>query len=175
MAFDSTISGTSANSYISVSEADDYFTLRYENALWTALATAVKESILVTATRRLDVELYSGYKTLQAQTLQFTRAVIYDSDGLSLSSTAIPINMINAICEMVYFILTSDERLMSDDLLHDAENLSSFSGTIDGMSVSYAIRADAKANKLPQEVIVELTAIGNGVWKKSRKVTLIKR
>lgn len=173
MAFDTTISGASATSYITVAQADDYFEFRHENDLYPS-DLLTKQKLLVSATRRLDAELYNGYKTIPAQALQFPRTVIYDRDGLSYATDAIPQNMINAVCEMIYAILKDDERLMGDDLLRDMENVSSFSGSIDGMAVSYAIRADAKANKLPQEVITELKAMGD-VWKKSQKVTLLKR
>lgn len=175
MAFDSTISGSGSNSYITVAQADDYFSLRYESSLWDSItAPATKEKLSVSATRRIDAEKYFGFKTAISQALQFPRESIYDRDGLAYDANEIPRNLISAVCEMIYFILNQDERLLGDSLLHDAENLSGFSGSIDGMGFNLSIRADAKANKLPQEVITELVAMG-GVWKKSKRTTILKR
>lgn len=174
MAFDSTISGTAANSYVTVTSCDDYMSLRYENDLWP-VTTPLKERIIVTAVRRLDSEAFGGTITDDDQALQWPREDVFDRNSVVYANTAIPQNLINAVCEMAYFILEDECRVAGDQALHDMENLSGLSTTIDGNSINYTIRAGAKANKLPQKVQQELKAIGQGAWKGGQKVTRLAR
>lgn len=175
MSFVSTVSGTTSNSYISVAQADAYFAYRYDNSLWPT-STKDKERLLVTATRRIDQEVFTALKSITTQSLQWPRSPVFDRDGNSISNTTIPQNIINAVCEYAYFLLQSGSRTISDLSLHDLENLESYSASLDGVgSESYTLKkGGVKANKLPQTVIDELVALGSGVWIKTNKATIMK-
>lgn len=54
MAFDSTYGGVDANSYASVSEADDILDSSYGNEEWSLLDDEVKERLLVAASSDID-------------------------------------------------------------------------------------------------------------------------
>jgi len=77
---DATIKGASANSYVSVADADSHFDLSIFKSLWTQLSTEEKEQFLVFSTNRIDAELFSGAKTTTEQSLQMPRKGIIDKD-----------------------------------------------------------------------------------------------
>lgn len=157
--FDASIGGTVSNSYITLSDANDYFDSRYGNDLWS-LSDADAQRLLVSATRRIDIERYSGIKANESQSLQMPRNVISNRDGYPYTSTTIPLNLKNAVCELAYFILQADERKLSEVELHDIEFIES--DELGPLKNKY--RAGSNMDKLPNTVINELKAIGPGVW-----------
>lgn len=150
----STIGDPSAQSYLSVAEADAYFATRIKSDLWDALEDSGKEKALVTATRRLDAELYGSIKTQATQALQWPRTGLVDTSGYPISGLTIPANMQYATCEVAYFML--DEQMLS------AYEMDSFSDWNVG-SISVKINRDV-AGQLPVEARQFLKAIGPGVW-----------
>lgn len=169
--FDATIGGTASNSYATTAELDDYFDGRYPNDLWTGLSTTDKQRIAVTATRRLEQESWSGVKVDETQALDFPRDAIFNSEGRSYSTTEIPTGLVNALGELAYFLLSSDDRILSELDLHDANSLSTYSvGPLD-----YGFKGKIKANELPQNVKDELDAIGDAWVNRGKNPTLILR
>ena len=71
MSLNSKLGDPSQNSYVTATQANDYFTNRYDTDEWDALATTTKEGVLVEAARMLEWFNYSKSK-------------YYDSQGLSL-------------------------------------------------------------------------------------------
>ena len=72
--FDSTPKSATANSLVSVEDADDYFAGHYRYDTWNALTLEQKQRYLVRATARLDYETYGGTPTLSTeQALQHPR------------------------------------------------------------------------------------------------------
>ena len=134
MAFNSTLSSSSANSYVSVAEADDYFSLRFSSALWS-ISTAIKQQLLVTATKRLENELFQGVKTIPTQSLKFPRVGISDSDGYVINPSTMPIIMLEATCEMAYSYL--EEKQFTTEQL---QNLVSYSASLGSLSESYSLK-----------------------------------
>lgn len=168
--FEPTPGLTTSNSYASIDDLDTYFGGRFEDELWTALDTTQKEKIAVTGTRRLDQEQYTGIKTLEAQALQFPREPIFDRDGYSYDEDAMPDNLKYALGEYIYFVLQSEDRILSELDLFDAKVLDGYAvGPLD-----WKFNGKAKMNQLPQTVKDELTAIGDA-WVGDRNPSMILR
>lgn len=157
--FSSEISSTSANSYISLEDADDYFENKFQNELWVNLTDEEKQQLLVTSTNRLDAETYTGYKTVSTQSLQWPRYGIFDRDGYPYGHDEIPNNLKKALCEYCHFILSADDRLFNETELHDMAMLKSYKLDMIGYDFN-----NVKANALPSNVATELQAIGPRVW-----------
>lgn len=93
------------NTYISVADADLYFTTRYNSSFWISLDNATKEALLVSATRSLDLYCdWSGYKTDENQPLQFPR-----------NNEEIPEAIKIAQCEISFSIYDSDSVIDSNE------------------------------------------------------------
>jgi|GEM_PF-1270520 hypothetical protein len=75
MALDTTVSGASANSYLSIADADAEFNGNpFFGTTWIAMGDAEKEFWLKFSTSALDrMYLYKGYKATAEQALQFPR------------------------------------------------------------------------------------------------------
>jgi|DEB0MinimDraft_10_1074344.scaffolds.fasta_scaffold11185_4 hypothetical protein len=98
MAFDTTVGGASANSYGTVSDADNYFADRSITA-WTG-TDAAKQAALIKATDYLDHQFdFIGTKATSAQALEWPRINVTDRNGYAVSSTAIPVFIRNACFE----------------------------------------------------------------------------
>jgi len=88
-----------ANSYISVVDADAYFSAR-NNTTWSALTTANKEAALLYATSWIDSRYsWPGIIVDDSQALSWPRLGAYDVDLRSIASTTIPQALIDAECE----------------------------------------------------------------------------
>lgn len=148
MAIDATVGGASANSYVTIAEADAYFEARANSSLWSPLTDAEKEPYLVTAARRNDTEAYRGAKTEQAQALQFPRTNIIDEDGRSVDDDVIPDRVKRAQMEAAYAILEGSLTLKDS-------GLEQFSHAKVG-PLEVDIRQDRAAGTLPQAVTREL-------------------
>jgi hypothetical protein len=106
MAIDSTVGTTTANSYVTVAEADAYFQDRLHSSDWTA-ATG-KEAALITASRLLDWELtFQGSKTNQNQSMQFPRSGMI-IDEYEISDVIIPQEIKFAVFELALQSLKKD-------------------------------------------------------------------
>lgn len=103
MAFDSTIGGEDANSYVTVAFADDYFTTRINSAWWTALGDPEKQAYLVTSTLALETwYTWRGDKVDEDQALHFP-ADGEDCQGNDFPTDDIPLNVKYAVCEQASF------------------------------------------------------------------------
>lgn len=112
--FDSTVASSASNSYLSVDEANDYFAGRFGAEKWTEFTTPQKQSLLVTATKKLDTATFGGLRSKIIQSLQWPRRGLTDRDGYSISDLVIPNALKEAACEMAYWIWTEEDRLLSD-------------------------------------------------------------
>ena len=83
------------NTYITLANADIYFTNRFGSASWTALSNALKEQALLSATRLLDgYSDWAGDKTDENQLLEFPRN----------GDLSVPGDIITAQCEIAISI-----------------------------------------------------------------------
>lgn len=174
--FTSTPSGTSSNSYLSVSQADDYFAGHLEGETWWGIQTTPqKQQALVMATVRLEAEMWGGSKTLATQRLQWPREWISTRDGdpapdgsYYRDANTIPDELMYATCELAlhYLKKVAGEFLLSDDELQTASSYSVGPLTV-----------DIKGNKgdwLPDKVKQLLQAIGPNAWVPSKKMGFVR-
>lgn len=84
------------NSYVSLDEANTYFSERLGADYWATLEDSQKEKALITATKKIDRLPFTGYKQDPCQPLQFPR-YYYNTCG---NKTAIvPQQIKDAVCE----------------------------------------------------------------------------
>lgn len=95
------------NSYISVDDANNYFLDSLRNEDWDALDEERKAQALITATRMIDRQTWSGEKTSGAQDLQWPRTGVTDKYGNEVASDSVPQAILDATCELA-LSLTAD-------------------------------------------------------------------
>jgi hypothetical protein len=84
MALVTTPGSATADSYISLTEADIYAAARFGSDVWSALSDADQEKALRQATRDIDRGRFRGVKTNPGQALQFPRDYRSESAADSL-------------------------------------------------------------------------------------------
>jgi hypothetical protein len=154
--FDATISGLTSNSYISLSDANDYFAGRTKSDNWINADDATKQASLVQATRRINSEMYSGLPSIMEQSLAWPRKLLIDLNGLYIPSTVMPRTLSEATCEMALYYLDSDDRLLDDN---EMENFTSYEVGPLKLQTRWWNR-----DQLPSRVNSLLLAIGPGAW-----------
>lgn len=96
-----------ASSYVTVSEADDYLSIRPAITAWSALDTAGKQSYLMWATRLLDQRAtYRGSKYGTSGALRWPRSGVVDCDGLAVPYDTIPDDLKAAVIEMAFHLVS---------------------------------------------------------------------
>ena len=90
------------NSYISIADADTYFTARLYADDWTG-ADTVKERALNMARRLLDQQDFSGSRTSDDQLLAWPRSGISGVDSFT-----VPAGIVDAQCELALAFLRDD-------------------------------------------------------------------
>jgi hypothetical protein len=109
MALITTPGASDANSYVSVAEASEYFSLSYNRTAWANASNRDKEKSLAEATRLLDLFVkWNGYIASISQRLRWPRINVIDADGRVVDSGTIPQAIKNATCELAYSILSND-------------------------------------------------------------------
>lgn len=99
-----------SNSYVSISEADDYISMNphYSDA-WAALAPQEKGNLLIYATRTLDaLARWLGRKTYPDSALRWPRRDMMDADGVPVPPDVIPRAIRQAVTEMAVALLRED-------------------------------------------------------------------
>lgn len=118
MPLDATVGGANANSYLTVVEADAYFSTRYKVTAWGQVASSVKEALLIEATRLLDSLVdWKGELYNSSQALRWPRHWALDQDGRVIDSNVIPVGVKNLVCEVALYILTNSGYDASDNPL----------------------------------------------------------
>lgn len=166
--FDSTLSTTTANSYVSVEYADDYFTAHQEKETWDCQTTEEKQAILVQATRRIDSEYFHGQKTVRTQSLEWPRNFIYDKDGYPISEDAHPKFLLWATCELALYYLNKDEREVTNSMKEDMKRVKI--GPLE-----YEFRDGRSGDELPKLVQFYLKGIGPAAWRGKRNPSFMVR
>ena len=107
MSLDATVGSSSANSYVTVAEANDYFSDRLHADSWEDFDN--QASALVTASQVLDWYVkWKGYKTTSTQSMQWPRKGVIRSDGTTIADDIIPSELKTAVYELTLSSLTSD-------------------------------------------------------------------
>lgn len=107
---DATLQGASANSYVTLAEADAYFQTVPHDEHWTGSDDA-KNRVLITATRYLDNFEYYGTRCTTTQALKWPRKD-YKVDGVEIKCTFIPEQVKNATFELAHVLLYKGEALV---------------------------------------------------------------
>ena len=89
---DATLKGTSANSYVTLTEANSYFETVPDSSTWTNKTDDQKNRALISATRWIDSFVYYGERCDENQALKFPRNN-YQVDGVELACSATPNNI----------------------------------------------------------------------------------
>lgn len=160
--FDANPGGSTSNSFVAVSYADDYFTAHLESSFWVGITTSQKQAALVMATRRINSETFGGIRNTNTQSLSWPRQYIvaYDVPNKSyINSTTIPEQLNQATCEMaLHYIKQVAGEFSLDD--RDLETLTSYKlGPMD-----FGIKSGYKADSMPQKVQNLLSSIGVNGW-----------
>jgi len=101
MALVTTPGSASADSYVSLDEADAYFAARFGSDAWNDLSEADQEKALRQATRELDRSRFRGQKRTHAQALEFPRYYRAQCSTAPL----IPLEVQSATCEQALWVV----------------------------------------------------------------------
>jgi len=104
------------NSYVEVTDADDYFVTRIDTATWDAAAESLKEEALVTATQIIDNQSWIGSAVSPSQALAWPRknVLYYDNrmgQDITVSDSEIPNLVKIAIYEQALHLLNNEDLL----------------------------------------------------------------
>lgn len=99
----------SANSYVTLAEANTYLEAHLDASIWAPIDDERKKAALVAATREIDTKQFAGRRDLQEQSLAWPRTGLYDYDSYLL--TGVPAKLKYATCELAIWNLTEEDRL----------------------------------------------------------------
>jgi hypothetical protein len=157
MALTATIGGSTSNSYVTLTEANDYFADRLNTAQWDAATSETKEKALITATRRIDEEQFFGYKVSTTQALKWPRYNVRDEDGFFfLPSDSIPERVKQAVFVTARELLRAD--FLDENYLDNLQSISAGNTKLVQFSPRSAGRLPADAMRLLQRFMTS----GNG-------------
>lgn len=115
MAFDTTVAGANANSYITMAEASSFFTERLNSEIFTAASSALQETALIQASRTLDEWVdWIGSRATEEQNLRWPRYGATDRDGYAFDSDIIPEWLKDASAEEAIYLLAEDRTAEPD-------------------------------------------------------------
>lgn len=152
--------GASDNSYVTLAEAEAYFANRLNSSVngdWTNDSAGTprtddaKKAALITATLRLDEEMFRGKKVLITQALKWPRYGVYDEDGYWLDSTTIPARVKRATYITALELLKVD--FISEDYLNNFAFFSAGNIQFKQFNPQSAGRLPAEAQRLLQFVM----------------------
>ena len=96
---DATLGGASANSYVTLADADAYFDTTPDSTSWDNKTTDQKNRALISATRWIDALSFYGDRCSETQALKWPRED-YKVDGIELACTLIPVGIEVATYEL---------------------------------------------------------------------------
>lgn len=100
-----TVGHISANSYVDVAFADEFFLNTIDNDGWPTVL-AEKEAALIESTRILDSQFgWYGEIATNEQALRWPRKEVLDADGRLILPTVLPVLLKNAVCNLAYYLL----------------------------------------------------------------------
>lgn len=106
---------STANSYVSVDDADIYHEKRLHITDWSSSTGSTKEAALMWATSLLDRMVdWDGTKYTSTQALRWPRSGIYDVDGYSIDSDTIPQFLKDATAEYARLLIATDLTAVND-------------------------------------------------------------
>lgn len=109
---DATLGGASANSYVTLAEADTYFETVPDSSTWDDKTNDQKNRALISATRWIDALSFYGDRCSTTQALKWPREN-YTVDGIELACTLIPVGIEIATYELAR-ALANDTGAITD-------------------------------------------------------------
>ena len=109
-----TIKGENANSYVTLSEANDYFDTSPDSSTWTNKTDDQKKRSLISSARWIDTLVFYGDRCDDGQALKFPRNN-YQVDGVELACSKIPQNIKYAQFELAR-ALANDPDAMTGNI-----------------------------------------------------------
>ena len=107
---DATLSGASANSYVTLAAADTYFETVPDSSDWTGKTTDAKNRALISATRWIDGLSFYGDRCTTTQALKWPRTDV-TCDGVEATASFIPREIKDATCEAALALLRNPTML----------------------------------------------------------------
>lgn len=156
-----TSGSSTANSYVTLAEADYYFETHLQFEYWDELDDEKKKAALVAATRQLDTNLFLGRRVEEQQALAWPRLYIYDYDAFQV--TGVPVKVKNAQCEIAIWNLTEEDRIAGQ---FELENMDS----VDIGPLKFSVNKENKPI-LPKKIMEIFQSIGPNVIKSSSALT----
>ena len=145
-----TVGATNANSYVSLSEAEDYMETRLHKTAWEDAGSGEKEAALIWAGRIIDRTIrFNGTKVSSTQSMAWPRAGLTDGSGYEVSQTAIPVIIKDLQIEMAFLLLSSDRT---------AENEAGAAGltSLRAGPVSLSFKDEITVKQVPDTLIATL-------------------
>lgn len=107
---------SNATSYVSVAEADDYYTIDANfSAAWGALNSTQKEYRLAWAARILDQKVdWAGEKHVEDSGLRWPRDCVVDRDGIEIDDDVVPRQVKEATLEFAKYLQENDPTVGAD-------------------------------------------------------------
>lgn len=104
---DAGVGASTANSYVTVAEADAYFDSAYCRSLWLSAEVDVKERLVISASRYLDQFIeWVGFRNDPIQSMAWPRKMA-DIHGYLFPHNEIPRTVKEAVFELAYHMLSS--------------------------------------------------------------------
>jgi len=97
------------NTYISLEDANTYFTTKLNSNIWDSSNDTDKSKALIQATNNIDMLLFQGVKRIPTQALQFPRYFSYYklNTDMFITELDIPVEVEKACCEEAIALLTN--------------------------------------------------------------------
>tara|TARA_Y100000310_G_scaffold160700_1_gene160534 strand:- start:1261 stop:1764 length:504 start_codon:yes stop_codon:yes gene_type:complete len=153
---------STANTYISLADAETYFEGRLNITDWDGATDANKNIALAMSAALLDDYFkFEGHKTTQEQALSWPRYDIH-IDGFHIPSTTIPQRLKDACAEYAMWLLRSDRTAEEDSVGFKSLKAGSLSMEID---------PNDRAATVPDVVVKMLAEIGTKIGGGNVKVT----
>lgn len=108
---DATLSGASANSYVTLAAANTYFETVPDSTTWANKTDDQKNRALISATRWLDALTFYGTRCTTTQALKWPRNE-YTVDGIDLTCTLIPDQIKTATYELARALANDTEAII---------------------------------------------------------------
>ena len=96
---DATLGGASANSYVTLADANSYFETVPDSSTWVDKTDDQKNRAIISATRWIDALSFYGDRCSETQALKWPRKD-YKVDGIELACTLIPVGIKVATYEL---------------------------------------------------------------------------
>jgi hypothetical protein len=120
MALDASIGTDTANSYVDLDYATDYFFDRVHASSWSSFSS--QEQVLITSSNVIDWYMnWKGYKTDSNQSMDWPRTDVVLRDGTVLNNDIIPENIKVSVCELALSFFSGDK--LADNPLYGLDQV----------------------------------------------------